>query len=109
MRRESLDVLQRNQSINEYHEKGEKMDGRLWPALARVEHGAGPIAGLAVPIFQCAKALRDRLKLVCYASHAISARSAHSWCWYLQVPSEKLREGEFNRVGANDDRVARVG
>ena len=52
------------------------MDGRLWLALVRVEHGAGTIAGLAIPVFQCTEALRDGTKLV--------------WCWYSQVPSEKL-------------------
>ena len=52
------------------------MDGRLWLALVRVEHGAGPMAGLAIPVLQCVKALQDGTKLV--------------WCWYSQVPSEKL-------------------
>ena len=56
--------VRRNQPRNEHLEKGEKMDGRLWLALVRVEHGAGPIAGLAIPVFQCVKALQDGTKLV---------------------------------------------
>ena len=50
------------------------MNGRLSLALVRVEHGAGPIPGLTIPVFQCVKTLRDRPNL--------------AWCWYSQVPSE---------------------
>lgn len=50
---------------------------------------AGAIVGFAVPVFQCAKAVRDRIKLVCYLSYAVRGWSVHSSCWCSQVASEK--------------------
>ena len=46
------------------------------------------IVGLAVPVFQCAKALRDRIKLVCYPLHPLNTFRALIYP-YSQVASEK--------------------
>ena len=46
------------------------------------------VVGLAVPVFQCAKALRDRIKLVCYRLHPLNTLKALIYpC--SQVASEK--------------------
>ena len=46
------------------------------------------VVGLAVPVFQCAKALRDRIKLVCYPLHPLNTPRALIYpC--SQVASEK--------------------
>ena len=49
------------------------------------------IVGLAVPVFQCAKALRDRIKLVCYPHHSLNILRALTILLYpcSQVASEK--------------------
>ena len=49
------------------------------------------IVGLAVPVFQCAKALRDRIKLVCYPLHPLNTLRALTIILYQcsQVASEK--------------------
>ena len=49
------------------------------------------IVGLAVPVFQCAKALRDRIKLVCYPLHSLNALRSLIIILYpcSQVASEK--------------------
>ena len=49
------------------------------------------IVGLAVPVFQSAKALRDRIKLVCYPAHPLRALIALIIILYpcSQVASEK--------------------
>ena len=49
------------------------------------------IVGLAVPVFQCAKALRDRIKLVRYAHHPLSTLGTLIVILHpcLQVASEK--------------------
>ena len=49
------------------------------------------IVGLAVPVFQCAKALRDRIKLVRYPLHTLNTLRAHIMILYScsQVSSEK--------------------
>ena len=49
------------------------------------------IVGLAVPVFQCAKALRDRIKLVRYPPHPLNTLRALTILLYpcLQVASEK--------------------
>ena len=49
------------------------------------------IVGLAVPVFQCAKALRDRIKLVCYPPHPLNTLRALTILLYpcSQVASEK--------------------
>ena len=51
----------------------------------------GAIVGLAVPVFQCAKALRDRIKLVRYPHHPLRSLRALIYILYacLQVASEK--------------------
>ena len=49
------------------------------------------IVGLAVPVFQCAKALRDRIKLVRYPLHSLNALRSLTILLYpcSQVASEK--------------------
>ena len=49
------------------------------------------IVGLAVPVFQCAKALRDRIKLVRYALHSLNILRTLTIILYpySQVASEK--------------------
>ena len=49
------------------------------------------IVGLAVPVFQCAKALRDRIKLVRYPHHSLNTLRALTTLLYpcSQVASEK--------------------
>ena len=49
------------------------------------------IAGLAVPVFQCAKALRDRIKLVCYLHRPLRTLRTLMNILYprFQVASEK--------------------
>src|SRR5258708_7049021 len=51
----------------------------------------GAIVGLAVPVFQCAKALRDRIKLVRYLHHPLHAIRVLTSILYpcLQAVSEK--------------------
>ena len=49
------------------------------------------VVGLAIPVFQCAKALRDRIKLVRYPLHPLRTLNALIAILYpcLQVASEK--------------------
>ena len=49
------------------------------------------IVGLAVPVFQCAKGLRDRIKLVCYPLHSLDTLISLIILLYpcSQVASEK--------------------
>ena len=49
---------------------------------------ASAILGLAIPVFRCAKALADRIELVCYSRPLHSFR-ALIFCWCLQVASEE--------------------
>ena len=51
----------------------------------------GAIVGLAIPVFQCAKALRDRIKLVRFPPHSLRTLTALIIIHFrhLQVVSEK--------------------
>ena len=57
-----------------------------------VVSAASAIVGLAVPIFQCAKALRDRVKLVRYPAHPLCTLREFIIVFYpcSQVASEKV-------------------
>ncbi len=56
-----------------------------------VAGATGAIAGLAIPVFQCAKALRDRIKLVRFPPHPLRTPTALIIILYprSQVASEK--------------------
>jgi hypothetical protein len=49
------------------------------------------IVGLAIPVFNCAKELRDKIKLVCYPPHPLRTLSGFMRIFYScsQVESEK--------------------
>ena len=55
--------------------------------------GASAIVGLVVPVFKCAKELRDRIKLVRYTSHPLRTSSFRALMIIIypcsQVASEK--------------------
>ena len=53
------------------------------------------IVGLAVPVFQSAKALRDRIKLVRYPPHPLSAHH-----YSLSVSAGRI--GEIRTPGSTD-------
>ena len=55
------------------------------------------IVGLAVPVFQSAKALRDRIKLVCYPPHPLSALKALI-ATYIRVYAGRI--GEIRALGS---------
>ena len=60
-------------------------------ALMEAVSATGTLVGLAIPVFQCAKSLRDRIKLVRYPHHLLRTLTAFISIFYpcSQVASEK--------------------
>lgn len=56
---------------------------------------AGALVGLAVPIFQCAKALRDTIKTVHYPPYLLSVHAELIPCWCFQIKLEKEEISAF--------------